>query len=510
MAEMNLTTEEKSQMQRLSGDTVITHEVSEEFNLPDYVPEIRKLLHVRTGALPESRYVSDEGEGTGVELGGTVTYTLIYTDDEGNLCSLPLTSTYEARATLSGRPTAVFVDTCVDTVSPRLSAPRRITLKTKMKSRIQGWENCEEKERIENKSAADELFMERQSIDVKSLVIKQLSLSGVKMSDRLDTSGMQDVRPLWCDATAVISDAHAQSNSVSVRGEATVRCVCMSDGEEVTLTKSMPIAEEIEAQGTSQGDMARVISRPVSLSVSSEQNGERAELFFDLTCDLEGEVLKNTSVTLTRDCYSTRHETTEEYKAVDTYTASQARNCSFTVSEGVKRKGKEITKIIDALCDPVYEKTEVKGSRANILGKLCLTLIGSSQGDNEITYLSESYEVPFKYSLDLGTSKEPIVRCEPAVGSVSARLDGEKLQINAEVYLALEMIDRERAEIMSLCTLKKDKEIKKDAGCVRVYFPKSGDTLWEIAKKYHVSVDSIREQNLMDGKDISQVASLII
>ena len=43
--------------------------------------------------------------------------------------------------------------------------------------------------------------------------------------------------------------------------------------------------------------------------------------------------------------------------------------------------------------------------------------------------------------------------------------------------------------------------------CVQV---EKGDTLWEIAKKYHVSVDSIREQNLMDGKDISQVASLII
>ena len=138
MAEMNLSAEEKSQMLRLSGDTVITHEVSEEFNLPDYVSEIRKLLHVRTGVLPESKYVSDQGEGTGVELGGTVTYTLIYTDDEGNLCSLPLSSTYEAKAVINGHPTTVLADTYVDGVSPRVLAPRKITLKTKMKSRIQG------------------------------------------------------------------------------------------------------------------------------------------------------------------------------------------------------------------------------------------------------------------------------------------------------------------------------------------------------------------------------------
>ncbi len=494
----------------LTTDTVITHDVSEEFTLPDYVPEIRKLLHTKVGVLPESRYMSDEGEDTSLELGGTVTYLLIYTDDEGTLCSLPLTSNYETKAVIISHPTTVFIDTVADSVAPRVLAPRKITLKTRLKSRIQGWENREEKEKIENKSTADELFIERSHREVKSLGIKQVSLGGIKVSDRLDTQGVVSPHPLWCDATTTISDVRAQNNSVSVRGEARIKCVCMSAGDAVTITKELPIAEEIEAQGACLGDMARVISRPVSLSVSSEQNGEDTELFFDLSCELEGEVIRNTTCSVTQDCYSTKCETQEEYKFIDTYSALRVQSGSFTLSEGVKRKSKDITKIIDILCDPVYEKTEIKGGRATVLGKLCVAVIGSCQGDDQITYQSENYEIPFKYSADAGATKEPFVRCDISVGANSARIDGEKLQVNAEIYVALEILDKESVKTLASCTLKKDGEIKKDAGCVRVYFPKEGDTLWDVAKKYHTTVAALKDQNSVEDAEPLTSRTIII
>lgn len=510
MAEMKFNAEEKNQMLSLTTDTVVTHEVSEEFILPDYVPEIRKLLHTKTGVLPESKYMGDEGEDTSLEIGGTVTYLLIYTDDEGQLCSLPLTSGYEAKTVVSGHPTAVFVDTHGDATSARVLAPRKIAIKTRLKSRVQCWETREEKERIENKSAADELFMEKSLVEINSLGIRQVSMSGIKMSDRLDSHGLRGLRPLWCDATSVINDVRAQKNSVSVRGEATVRCVCMNGDEAVTLTKEMTIAEELEAEGVCQGDMARVISRPVSLSISNEQNGDTEELFFDLSCELEGEAVRNSACAVTRDCYSTKYETSEEYKTVEAYSAACIQGGSFTLSEGVKRKSRDITKIIDVLCDPVYEKTEFKGGRATVVGKLSVTVIGACQGEKETSYQAENYDIPFKYSVDVGGVKEPVARCEACVGSVSARLDADQLRITAEVYISLEIMDKERVKALASCALKKDKEIKKDAGCVRVYFPKEGDTLWEIAKKYHTTVAALKEQNGIEKAELEGERSVIV
>ena len=514
MAEFNLNTEntKSAQLLKLTTDTVVTHDTSEEFSLPDYVPEIRKLLHTKAGVLPESKYIGDDGANSSLEFGGTVTYLLIYMDDEGTLCSLPLTSNYEAQSTLISHPSTVFIDTVIDNVTPRVNAPRKITVKTRMKSRVQGWESVTEVEKIENKSTADELFIERNTQNVNTVSIKPISLGGVKFSEKIDMQGVESPRPLWCDAATVINDVRAQNNSVSVRGEAKIKCICEAGGESVILTKSVPLAEEIEAEGASLGDMVRVSARCVSLAVSNEQNDDMGQLFFDLTCELEGEVLRNVENTLTRDCYSTKYESEEAYKAVDTYRGIKAQNGSFTISEGIKRKSKDMAKIIDVMCDPVVEKTEFKGGRATINGRLNLTLIGQGEaGSSEAhEYMSENYEVPFKYAYEVGNVTDPITRCDVCANGIDARIEGDKIHVNGEIYISASVIDKSKIQVLDTSVLKKDIEIKKDAGCVKVYFPKEGDTLWEIAKKYHITMAKLKEQNDLNIDSVEGIKNLII
>ncbi len=515
MAELRLNTEEikENGLLRLTNDTVITHDVSEEFSLPDYVPEIRKLLNVRAQALPESKYIADNGSNSSLEIGGTVTYLLIYTDDEGILCSLPLTSSYEAESTLMSHPTTVFIDTVVDSVSPRVNAPRKITVKSRLKSRILGWEATTEEERIEGKTTADELFIERKGETVKTISLKSVSMQNIKLSDKLDMGNSQDPRPVWCDATVTVNDVRAQSNTVSVRGEVTVKCICRDGDNMITLTKSMVLAEELEAQGAALGDMARVSARPVSLAISNEQSDNVGQLFFDLTCELEGELIRNTDVELVTDCYSTKCETEEEYKTIDVFSMLKAQNSSFSINESVKRKSKDICEIIDITWDPVYEKSEFKNGKAILNGKLNLTVIGKGEGSEGETgeYLSESYEIPYKFATDLGRyTGELVARCDISVSNATARLEGDKLIVNAEMHPSFEIIEKNRTKVLDTAILKKDKEIKKEAACVRVYFPKEGDTLWEIAKKYHTTVGALKENNDLSADTVEGIKNLII
>ena len=93
--ENNLISQEQGLSELLLIDTVgeSSKEISEEFNLPDYVPEVRRVLCVRAQAVPESKYVSPQNDGAVLECSGTATYSVIYLDDEGTLCALPLSST---------------------------------------------------------------------------------------------------------------------------------------------------------------------------------------------------------------------------------------------------------------------------------------------------------------------------------------------------------------------------------------------------------------------------------
>lgn len=513
MEELSITEKapEKELLLALTQDMVTSHDVSEEFSLPDYVPEIRKLLCTRAQVLPESKYINESGAKGTLEWSGTVTYLLIYTNDEGELCSLPLSSTYEASTPLNDTPSQVFIDTAVDGVTARVVAPRKISLKARMKSKIAVWSSIDTEERIDNKSSADELFIERQEMVAPAISQKQISQGDIRVSDKLDMQGLQSPTPLWCDAFITVSDAKAQSGTVSVRGNIRIKCVCENGGDFVTLTKTVPLAEEIPAEGALTGDKARVSPRCVSLTISNEQNDESGQLFFDLTCELEGEITRNADYRLVRDCYSTKYETEEEYRVIDIYSSTKAQGTPFTINESIKRKSKDMDEIIDVICDPVYEKTEFKGGRALLCGKLCLTVIGQNIKESEREYMSESYELPFKYAVDIGAGdKEYIARCNIHTDEVTARLEGDKLIVNAQIFPALEIIEKAREKILSSSVQKKDKEIKKDASCVRIYFPKEGDTLWEIAKKYHTTTARLKEQNDISAEGLESIKSLII
>ncbi len=514
MAEINsIIPQPEKNLTILSQDNTMTHDVSEEFSLPDYVPEVRRVLITKGSVLPESKYLSDGQGASALEFGGTVAYSLIYTDEEGKLCALPLSSSYEVKTQLSSRPDSVMIDTVVDSVSTRVSAPRRLSIKSRLRSRILGIERKEMNENITPKSSADELYIERKSENASNLSLKEVSIQNVRMSDKFDMGTLKEARPIWCDAKIILNDVKASNNSVSVRGEATVKCLCDTENGIVTLTKTMPVAEELEAEGVTTGEMARASGRCVSLSISNEESNSGAQLFFDLNCEIEGEVAKNSDVSLLNDCYSTKCQSENTYKTIDIYSALKTQNASFTSSESVKRKNNEIVEIVELLADPVYEKTEIKNGKAQMLGTLNVDIIGKSKENEngESEYLSDSYEIPIKYECDLArVCGEIINRCDFSLGNINARYDTDKFYCTAEILPSYTIIEKNKMQILDSCVLKKDKEIKNDASCVRVYFPKDSDTLWEVAKKYHTTVKAIAEQNELDTNAPLSAKNIII
>ncbi len=511
--EINAGGAKKATLGAISCDTVITHDVSEEFTLPDYVCEVRRVLLTRAQVLPESKYISDTQGGTRLDFGGTVTYSVIYTDDEGKLCSTPLSSSYEASATLKCQGGDILVDTIADNVTTRVNAPRRLTVKTRLKSRILGFESRDFVEQIEGKSSADELFIERLTKNVESLSVASGSLQGIRMSEKFDTGSKKSLRPVLCDAISYLDEVRASNGGVSCRGSAIVKCLCESDGELVQLSRALPIYEEVELEGALQGDMARAEIRCVSLSISSEENDDGCELFFDLSCEIDAQAYRNTESILTADCYSTKNDMDTSYKTIDIYSAVKCQNGSMTFNDSIKRKSKDIVEIIDTPLECICEKCEIKGERAIIHGRLLASVIGKGEEkeNGECEYLCENHELPFKYEIPLDKECEnPIFRVHIECALTSARYADDKLHLVAELYPCVEIFDKTSESVLDSASIKKDKEFRESASCIRAYFPKDGDVLWEIAKRYHTSRNKIVEQNSLDGDSLDNIKSLII
>lgn len=480
-------------------DTENFGEVSEEFSLPDYQAEVSRIVCVRPQILVENKYIHDTGSGVFLDYGGTVTYSVIYVSSEGELSCVPLSSTFEGSIALGDMAELCKLSVKCESTTCRVSAPRRLTVKTKLRCRVRAFKEMKSDYKIIPASSANEIFLERNEKTVELIEAKEISLKSVKMSESIDSlSG--NIKPIWCDAYVTLSDVKVENGCVRTQGEATVKCLVLSETGEDVVEKTMKLSEQIEADGAEIGDFASVIPVCTSLSLSSEEKEGQSSLYFDLTCELSGEVIRNTEKTVLADAYSTKHKSNATYRELEYYRALKAENSSFTVCEEKKRSGKENENIVSVMGDAIWEKTETKGTKAYHLGKLNVSVIMKNEDaiENE-KYSLEAYEIPIRYEEELGKAvKNPLSICDFSVGRVTVKQERERVFITAEVYVANEIFEKSIETVLSELNIKTDDEIKIERASVRVCFPREGETLWDVAKRYHAPLAKLAEQNELD------------
>lgn len=498
----------------LSIGTDISHisEVSEEFNLPDYVAEIRKVLSVVGEALPEGKYIEDKGEGSSLELNGSVTYSVAYTDDEGKLFSIPLNSSYQVKIPIALGSRVLSYTTTVESVSCRVMAKRKLSLKARLKTRILSFVDAKLPDSTGLGSSADEMFMERKLTRVNAMRVLPCSLDNIRISDKLDTEQGKSITPLWCDAKVMINETRVQADMVTVRAEACIKCLINKEGEISVIEKRLPLNEVIEVEGAAAEDMVRIESRCVSLSISNEESDKSNQLFFDLTCELLGEVIKAAEAELVEDAYSTKNEMELSYKDATVYRGVRAASSSISLSQAIKKDTEDLDRVIEVFAHPVYEKTETKGTKAYICGKVNATILGQGQPDENgyREYVAKAAEIPFRQEIDMGrVVEEPVSFVSLFVGNTNGKAEGDSIYISMELYTSYALYGKESKRVVEKCTIKRDKEISRDNSSLRVYFPKEGDTLWEIAKKYHTTKGRIMSENGLEKEEAPTHAIIV-
>ena len=161
----------------------------------------------------------------------------------------------------------------------------------------------------------------------------------------------------------------------------------------------------------------------------------------------------------------------------------------------------------------MYEKSETKGAKIYHHGKLLVDVIGKkiSDTDGEVQYMHDYYELPIKYEADMGKATKSIMaQCDFSIGKQSARYDDESFYLTAEIFVSHSVYEKCEALVLDQAIIKTDKEVIKNSSCVRVCFPREGETLWDIAKRYHTTKSKIKEQNDIENEDLRSVQSLII
>ena len=134
-------------------------------------------------------------------------------------------------------------------------------------------------------------------------------------------------------------------------------------------------------------------------------------------------------------------------------------------------------------------------------------------GQDDNPYGCTQAQIPFQYTIevpDIAPEDSDTVRAE--VEQLQATmLDGEEMDVKAVLSFSTVVFKTMPVALISDVTVAPLDAAKMNnlPGMV-VYMVKDGDNLWNIGKKYYVSVDSLKKMNGMESDEVKSGQKLLI
>lgn len=478
------------------GDKNITTELSVDFTLPDYQPDIKRLLKITASVLPPSKYIGDSE----AEFAGNVDYYVLYTGSDNEIYCAPLTSEYKIDVPIekSAELTAINISgnasIASDMISGRVISPRKINIKCRLKSKVRlfgdvlpdngfgGSDDGETEVLYGSGDACRELFG----------VGELLRLTDDMIIDSRDG----ETRVICADGKPLVTEVSLSTGAVSCRGELYLKLLMSKEGggEPYTAVRKIPFSQTIPIDGAEIGCTACVCGTVTEMSIDVGDNRITA----DIGMILEVIVMKNERVSYIKDIFSTTHQSNCEYKTLSLPIEGRANGCNFTFSDSMMLDEAGISpecSIIDVTGSAVADSIECNDEKHIVVGRVRLNILMKRDGE----YSCADIEFPFRYTADIKMKADCVetdTQCSLSVVSARARLDSERIGVDMEIGVCIGCT--QNGSITMLESVSFGDELCIDKSEYVICYPSSDDSLWSVAKRYGAHIERLALANKLD------------
>ncbi len=500
-------------IQRPICDKTISYDLSGDFSLPDYQPEIKRLLRIETSVLPPERYVTRDH----LDLSGSMDYFVLYTGNDDQLYCAPLSTEYQINIPLdedregnnsasfwSGEDTTCTCHIAADPVTGRVTAPRRLNIKCRLTAKAKAYALMPLS--VSDGDTAYGTHTERLWGHMKTARLYQGVGEMLPLQDDviLSPGEANEMRVICAEGQVMVTETSSATDMVTCRGDVLLKLtLCpaeIPEGEAVlptVMTRKIPFSQTVELSGVTPDCSSCAHGACSEMSIEVEEG----HLHADLGIILEVLAQKNQITPYTKDLYSTQRETDCHYATYPTEEAVKCLNGNFTLSDSLPLAEAGIppaARVVDVTATPFPEGISISQGKCILAGRCRVHMLLSKEGE----YSSATFELPFKYESDSGMldadpeeSGRMLPDFDAAVQAINcrARMDGERVGIDAELAVMLRSV--RKGEMLALADVSFGEKVTRRCGEYIICFPAADDTLWMVAKRYHAPLATLSAAN---------------
>lgn len=481
-----------------------------DYVLPDYYPDIFKIL--KCSLTPG--IVSYSVSGTQLYCNGVVYIKVLYISAESaaiNCVEQRFTYSKTIELGKSADKVMVRITPKTDYVNCRAVSGRRVDVRgaVSCKVRVTAYRETEivsSAEGIETKKVpviycGDKLFADRQFV--------------VREDIETGSDGISAV--VYCDAFAEAFETKVIAGKVIIKGEAKVKAlyIVRKDGEEYTevMEANVPLSQIVDLAGVTETHMCSVMLTVMdcALELKADENGSVKTFGCDMTVDCSVSAVRENTVSVICDAYSTEYETDFAKTVLKAEFAPQYVKKQLVLKTPVECGEGELQEMCDCRCDisnVVCRKNEE--NEFILTGQYTVYGIGRLTSGAPVCIEKSQ---PFELSAELGSTDEN-AEIDPMcyVNDVGYSITGPD-SVEARVSLTLEgcLFQTKNVEVIREITLNTDMPKKKDAEyALKMYYAEENEEIWNIAKRFNTSSLAIITENDLESEKLAASCMLLI
>lgn len=489
---------------------VVEQSVDADFTLPDYCPEISRVLKCVTTPVVLSKSVN----GTQATVDGNITFCFIYTDSDNQISSYeysyPFSKSFELGDSVMNAEFKTKIR--IDYMNVRAISERRVEFHgavgilciiTEKKTK-----------NIISDIDSDCVFQRSGTINA----ITPITAADKHIIVEEETEIGQGKPAIKCvirkNADAVVSECKIISNKAVIKGNVMLQVLYSPnpDGRPQNFETTIPFSQVIELPDITDECKCDTKISVLSLEVDPKQGmseecrtlsiSAKLLITLDAYCDNEIPVIY--------DVFSGKYEVTSDMEEVGFEKIIGNINENYMCKKTLEFSDNAIGTVVDIWGDTFISGVKHTDNQAVINGTVNINILGY---DSSGTPAFFERGIDFEYTFDLESAPVSF-KCDPEieVSNLSYNiLDYNKIDIRAELSINAVIYDVEKGNVITDIEVNTDNECnhRQDAALI-LYYADCGETVWDIAKRYSASPLEIAEVNEVTEEVLSSKKVLLI
>ena len=507
----------KIHMDRIASKAGTQMVLEEDVNISDNRPDVNNLIAVKGEVVMDESRINDDRVG----LRGKLQVQMLYlTEEEGMCASMEAELPFEEKVNMEGihNGDTVLTSWTIEDLSVGLINSRKLSVQAMISFEI------EQEEKMEQEAAVDIYHEEpveyrKQVYPLLQMTVNKKDIFRIKEEMELPGNLPNAFNIIWQSITLNNIEFKALDEKIGLQGEMKAFFIYEGEGDNdraIWYENTVPFSGMIECHGCRENMIPdiRYTTSQCNVEVKPDFDGEERVFCVENVLDLEIRLYEEESLEVLSDIYGVAKEieaiTTDA--SLKSLLLHNSGKCRVADHAKIQNTEMHMYQLVHSEAEIQIAEQTIAENGISVTGMLNITTIYLCTNGQNTLYATKS-SLPFQYFIDVpGIDSSCAYHIHWNMEQLSVTMiDSDELDIKAVLnFDVLVFTSKKTSLITEINVTELDMNKVSELPGIVIYIAGTGDTLWDIGKKYYVPIAQLKEINELVSEEIKAGDKILV